>query len=134
MGKDFRFNIKLNPDNAEHMQVARILDGLGRGAKRQLIVDAILAYTASDGKENMNIDAMRETIRTMIDEELNSRDKLNVDGKQEITEGIRNTTEQIKPGKQDSKKPQKIDSAAASKNTGSEMMDDIMKSFKSFMK
>lgn len=56
------------------MQVAHILDKLGRGEKRQLIVNAILAYTMNKKDKRagtgINPEALRETVRSMVIEVL----------------------------------------------------------------
>lgn len=135
MGKDCRYNIQLDPNNAEHMQVAHILDKLGRGEKRQLIVNAILAYTMNKKDERagtgINPEALREIVRSMVIEVLNDCDK---------------STKSVETDKQDERKSSfnsvpptpKEDLQTVPPEKSAEMekkpdYNDIMKSLKGFM-
>lgn len=48
MGKNHRYNIRLDPHIPEHMEVERLFQEAARGGIRELIVDAVLSYSAGD--------------------------------------------------------------------------------------
>ncbi len=74
MGKDFKYNIRLNPNNPDHQEVAKILDSLTkRGEKSQLIVDAILICTGKKSAINPQPVLLKETINAMVEEILREK-------------------------------------------------------------
>ncbi len=75
LGKDYKFNLSLNPKNEDHMEVARILETLHkRGSKTQMVVDCILLCC---GKRPANASApplIQQVIRDEVQKALNGQD------------------------------------------------------------
>lgn len=78
MGRDYRYNIKFNPQNGRHVRAAEILDSVGARQKAQLVAEAIVAYTDGEKSEHVNYQPMltREDIRKMVEDILHQK-KLN---------------------------------------------------------
>lgn len=132
LGKDYRYNIKLNPNNAEHMRVAQILDNLGRGEMRQLIVNAVLAYTmkSTDGQIDAayDMDTMRTTIYAMVEESLKKHEAQNKN------ESVKTERHEPKTSVQPTYlKPDTNITDADEKGNKPGTIDDIMKSLNGFI-
>lgn len=67
MGKDYRYNIKFNPENGKHLRASEILDSVGVRQKAQLVAEALVAYVDGDKSEHVSFQPMitREDIRKM---------------------------------------------------------------------
>lgn len=74
MGKDMKYTFKLDPSDPDHVAVSEILDGLGRYAKRRLLVAAILAYEqknqdpGSQAQHQLSRGELKSLIEEVIDE------------------------------------------------------------------
>ena len=81
MGKDMKYTFKLDPQDHDHIIVSEILDGLGRGAKRKLLVSAILAYngeeknSTSPWQSALTKNELKSLIAEMLDERLGKKDQ-----------------------------------------------------------
>lgn len=75
MGKQMRYGFKLDPDNPDHIAVARILDDLDRYEKRNFLVAAVLAYHDSQQKDdNSSAKAVStDDVRSIVEEMLNAK-------------------------------------------------------------
>lgn len=75
MGKDMKYTFKLDPQNPDHVAVSEILDSLGRGEKRKLLVAAILAYDGTEKNPSQRLQQAytKEELKTLIAEMLDER-------------------------------------------------------------
>lgn len=120
MGKDMKYTFKLSPKFPGHVAAAKILDSLGRGEKRELLVAAILAYDENGRKPSkqsqpaLTKNELKSMIAEMLDERLGRKERKPTNGS-------------ITPRKKE--EPQNADP----QDTDEKVQEDILKGLGGFM-